>query len=138
MDKRITPSTASSSRQSGESRRARRRNTSVNSPEFLHGKMRRLQTETASDIRLQTMARIGELYLDQSSSSSIDERKDEICEVDGGVDTSDREEESNRRVPYYHGFNHPVTNSSPRRYDTPPDRRENDNEVEMFGARSGA
>jgi hypothetical protein len=93
-EKKTTPSTASSSRRSIDSRRTRTRNY-VDSPEFLQGQLRQLQAETASDIRRRTMARIGELYLGQSSSSSVDEQNsDEPPEVDGGIDTSDQEEES--------------------------------------------
>ena len=134
-EKKTTPSMASSSRRSVDSRRARTRNYDVDSPEFLQGQLRQLQAETASDIRLRTMARIGELYLDQSSSSSVDERNsDEPFEVDGGIDTSDQEEESHPQpqMPYYHGFNSP-----PGVHDILSDR-ENRNELEMCGTVSGA
>ena len=65
----------------------------------------------------------------QSVADCIQRNDDEPCEVDGGIDTSDQEEESYPQMPYYHGFNSP-----PGVHDTPSDR-ENCNELEMCGVR---
>jgi hypothetical protein len=70
-----------------------------------------MQEDQASDIRMRTMARIGELYLAQSSSSSVGDLDfDEPYNVDGGIDVLNHEnqfEESSHPGAFYTGFNSP-------------------------------
>ena len=69
-------------------------NEFVNSPEFLHGELRQIQSDSAADIHLRTMARIGELHLNQSSDLPHSEH-----------DTEDSEGlEQDNRHPFYTGF----------------------------------
>jgi hypothetical protein len=108
---KTTPSTASSSQISGKSRNKARTRTYIDSPEFLQGPLRQLQEDTASEIYQRTMARIGQLHLAQSSSSSVDDQdSDELDDVDGGIDFDvlNRENQagkSSRHGMYYDGFN---------------------------------
>ncbi len=64
-----------------------------------------MQEEQALAIRMRTMARIGKLYLAQSSSSSVDNLNfDEPYEVDGGIDVlnyEDQIEESSHPGAFY-------------------------------------
>jgi hypothetical protein len=137
---KTTPSTASSSQISGQSRNKARARTYVDSPEFLQGRLRQMQEEQASAIRMRTMARVGELHLAQSSSSSVDNLNfDEPSEVDGGIDVlsyEDQVEESSHPGAYYTGSNSPHESTSVLESDR---RAKNKKKViEVSGAESDA